>query len=61
MTIFMGQMWQMLNWISGKRNLLHLLGQEKETVVQKIGTEAQTLLQYMDLLQSGEYHRNKDL
>ena len=54
-------MWQMLNWISGRRNLLELPGQEKETVVQKIDTESQILHQYMDLLQSGEYHKIKDL
>ena len=61
MTMFMGQMWQMLNWISGKQNLQHFYGQEKETMVQKIDIESQTLHHYMDLPQSEELHRNKDL
>ena len=61
MTMFMGLMWQMLKLISGRQNLQHFFGQVKEIVVRKIDTESQILHHYMDLLQSEEFHRNKDL
>ena len=60
MTMFMDQMWQTLNWISGRQSLEHFFCQEKEIVVRKTDTESQTLHHYMDLLQSEDFRRNKD-
>ena len=51
----------MLKLISGRQNLQHFFGQVKEIVVRKIDIESQILHHYMDLLQSEEFHRNKDL